>query len=156
MTLWNKRQSFANYLWYQSKCLYYFLIPFSWIFHAIVSLRKFLYKCQILKSKKFKIPVVVIGNITVGGCGKTPCVIALTRYLKEEGFRPGIISRGYGGSNNQTPILVSEQSDPKVVGDEPLILAKRTACPTVVSAKRTKAVEYLLDQTDVNIIISDD
>ncbi|MGO2355429.1 MAG: tetraacyldisaccharide 4'-kinase [Marinomonas foliarum] len=106
-------------------------------------------------SYKAPVPVVVVGNISVGGTGKSPMVVALCKLLIENGYRPGIVSRGHG-AKLETPTSVYPNSLAKEVGDEPVMLARRAACPMVVFPKRDEAVKYLLNTTDVNIVISDD
>jgi tetraacyldisaccharide 4'-kinase len=100
--------------------------------------------------------VICIGNIVVGGSGKSPLVASLALRLKEAGFRPGIVSRGYGGHAKKLPIEVTESSHPQKVGDEPLMLKKRTGCPVIVCRDRSKAVERLHFHHQVNVILSDD
>lgn len=102
------------------------------------------------------VPVVVVGNIAVGGTGKTPLVIWLAMFLIKNGYRPGIVSRGYGGKQLDFPYRVSPKSDVKLTGDEALLLARKTECPVVISPDRLLAVNYLTQNTDCNIIISDD
>lgn len=131
------------------------LIPFSYVFCGIVFLRRWLYRLELFKSVKFDVPVIVVGNITVGGTGKTPLVIALAEALKEKGLKPGIVSRGYG-AKIRTPTPVSEDSHYNEVGDEPLLIARRTNCPVVVYRKRVEAVRYLLSHFDCDIVICDD
>lgn len=97
----------------------------------------------------------MVGNITVGGTGKTPLAIWLANYLKTGGYRPGIISRGYGRNTAQT-LSVTIRSNPDDVGDEPLLMARRTNLPVAVAAKRSDAVDMLLNETDCDIFISDD
>ncbi|SBS31828.1 Tetraacyldisaccharide 4'-kinase [Marinomonas aquimarina] len=106
-------------------------------------------------SYQSRLPVVVVGNITVGGTGKSPMVIALANLLKQQGYRPGIVTRGHKRDSNQA-ILVAEHSAASEVGDEPLMLQRRTGCPVAVSAKRADAVQTLETLPDVDIIISDD
>ena len=106
-------------------------------------------------SYKAPVPVIVVGNISVGGTGKSPMVVALCELLTEHGFRPGIVSRGYGAIL-ETPTRVYPDSLPNEVGDEPVMLARRAACPMVVFPKRDEAVKFLLSTTDVNIVVSDD
>lgn len=110
----------------------------------------------LFKSYVPRLPLIVVGNITVGGTGKTPCVIALVEYLKQIGYRPGIVSRGYGGHSTVYPMLLTSSTQPEQVGDEPVLLFSRTQCPVVVAPKRIKAIKFLQDHTDCNIIISDD
>lgn len=132
------------------------LYPLSIIFRGIVLLRKFCYRVGIVKTNYFPIPIIVIGNITVGGCGKTPCVKALYYLLVANGWRPAVIARGYGGKSESYPVNVDANSDPNEVGDEPLLLAKSGCMPLLVSPHRGKAINEIVTNTDCNIIISDD
>lgn len=132
------------------------LIPLSWLFAALSSARRYLYKINWLKSYRLAVPVIVVGNINVGGTGKTPLVIWLAEQLRLAGYKPGIISRGYGGSAKQVA-QVLPSSDPAVVGDEAVLIAMRTACPVYISANRVAAAENLLANfPGCNVIISDD
>ncbi|WP_409419521.1 tetraacyldisaccharide 4'-kinase [Marinomonas sp. RS-M-Aa-14] len=106
-------------------------------------------------SYKAPVPVVIVGNISVGGTGKSPMVVALCELLSAQGYRPGIVSRGHGVTL-KVPTRVYPDSSAQAVGDEPVMLARRTACPMVVFSKRDEAVKHLLATTDVNIIVSDD
>lgn len=144
--------------WYQSSnsLMTYLLLPFSWIFQGLTGLRRFLYQKKIKKSYAFPVPVIVVGNITAGGTGKTPFVIWLANYLKTAGFEPGIVSRGVGGKQQPQPRIVTEHSNPKEVGDESILLAAKTGCPMVVGIDRVAAVNKLLADTSCNIVISDD
>ncbi|MDB4836909.1 tetraacyldisaccharide 4'-kinase [Marinomonas sp.] len=101
------------------------------------------------------VPVIIVGNISAGGTGKSPMVVALCALLAEQGYRPGVVSRGHG-TKISSPLLVEVNSLAAEVGDEPLMLARRTACPVAVYPKRDEAVQFLLKNTDVNIIVSDD
>lgn len=103
-----------------------------------------------------EIPVVCIGNLVVGGSGKSPLVQSVCEHLKTAGFRPGIVSRGYGGHVRNLPIEVSEQTSPQAVGDEPVMLFKRTQVPVVVCQDRARAVERLHHHHRVDVIVSDD
>ncbi|MDR3477728.1 MAG: tetraacyldisaccharide 4'-kinase [Gammaproteobacteria bacterium] len=147
-----------NRHWYGSSdtALVLLLSPLSWIFRGIVALRRNLYRSSILKTYHFSAPVIVVGNITVGGTGKTPFVIWLAHFLKEQGFRPGIVSRGYGGTKNRIPNFVHEGSLVSEVGDEAVLLSRRTGCPVVIGVNRVDAVKALLAKTDCDIVISDD
>jgi len=144
--------------WYQPKATFLaiILLPFSYIFKTIVAVRKLLFKFKILKSYKVKVPVIVVGNITVGGTGKTPLVIWLAKFLQANGFKPGIVSRGYGGENHKAALEVTETSSAKDVGDEAILLRERSACSVVVCADRVSAVNKLLEVCDVDIVLSDD
>ena len=90
------------------------------------------YRSGFLKSTKLPVPVIVVGNISVGGTGKTPFTVWLVDYLAVQGWRPGIVSRGYGGESENYPLSVTAASDTAQVGDEPVLLAARTGCPMVV------------------------
>lgn len=119
-------------------------------------LRHLAYKRGILASHRLKIPVIIVGNIVVGGGGKTPLVIWLTEYLRGAGYRPGIISRGYKGKNSQWPQRVHKDSDPAIVGDEPVLLAQRTDCPVTVAPDRYIAAVEMLKYEQIDIIVCDD
>ncbi len=132
------------------------LMPLSWVFGVVVVSRKWLYKTGWLKSVRLSVPVVIVGNINVGGTGKTPLVIWLAEQLQSAGYRPGIISRGYGGNAKQVAEVFTS-SNPFEVGDEPVLIAMRTSCPVFVSAGRVEAGRALLAaHPECNVIISDD
>lgn len=142
--------------WYRLTLWHVLLLPFSLLFGILASLRRFLYILHFLPVIKLPVPVIVIGNITVGGTGKTPLVIWLANFLQEQGFRPGIVSRGYGGSN-EGPLAVTQQSNPALVGDEPVLLARRCSCPVWVGRNRPAAAKALLAaHPDCNVVVSDD
>jgi tetraacyldisaccharide 4'-kinase len=143
-------------LWYDSSPLSLALIPFSWIFCTAVKLRRLAYHYRLLPSYRLPVPVVVAGNITVGGAGKTPLVIWLARFLQQAGFKPGIVSRGYKGRAKTWPQAVTPDSDPLLVGDEPVLLARHTGCPVVVAPNRVAAARYLLEHHACDILLSDD
>src|SRR5574337_454539 len=148
--------SFLQTIWYQNNKLYYLLLPFSWLYFIIISLRKFLYKIGIKKTTKFPVPVIVVGNVTVGGTGKTPSVIAIANYLLSNGFKVGIVSRGYKSHSKHYPKLVSVYDDAYTVGDEPLLIARHSNCPVVIDPNRVRAIEYLLQTSSCDVILSDD
>lgn len=103
------------------------------------------------------VPVVVIGNITVGGTGKTPLAIALINDLKQKGYQPALISRGYGGKAGKYPQRVYPESDPRHVGDEPVLIAGKTGVPVVVDPQRKRGIQYLLEEiNNIDVIVSDD
>lgn len=141
--------------WYQPKIWGWILWPFSKIFEQIVKLRRLCYQKGFLRSYKADVPVVIVGNLTVGGTGKTPLVIALIEILLEQGLRPGILLRGYK-SNAYGAIVVQGNMDPKLVGDEAILLSRRCKCPVVVSKKRIEGAKKLVNAFDVNIILCDD
>lgn len=158
-------ESYFEKLWYDSAPLswglllvFTFLRGCSAVYKVLFSLQK---TCQLSlsnfsKKPQLKIPVIVVGNLTVGGTGKTPLVIALAEYLKQGGYRPGIVSRGYGGRSANYPLYVSAETSPFDAGDEAVLLAHRTGCPVVVAPKRIEAVRFLQAHSDCNIVLSDD
>lgn len=142
--------------WYKRNLISYVLWPFSLLWQWGMQLRHCLYRYGFLKTTTFDVPIIVVGNLTVGGNGKTPLLIALTELLVELGFKPGIVSRGYGGKLKKGTLWVTADSDVGLVGDEPLLLARRLSCPLVIGAKRVEAVKTLLARSDCNVILSDD
>lgn len=145
-----------NKIWYSRNWTRYPLLPLSWLFRLIVANRKRAYDRGWKERHDFSIPIIVIGNITVGGSGKTPLVIWMVDFLRKAGYRPGIISRGYGGKAKNWPQQVRPDSDPNTVGDEAVLLAQRCGCPIAVGPDRSASIEALLQHTDCNIIVSDD
>jgi len=132
------------------------LLPFSAVFLLISFVRKILYRFNFLRSFKLKIPVIVVGNITSGGTGKTPLIIYLANELKKNGYRPGIISRGYG-SKGGGMIEASQKNDVADVGDEPMLIQKHTHLPVFVSKDRVSAAKALLKKyKKTDVILSDD
>ena len=145
-------------LWYQRPlaCALLPLLPLSWLFRLLVSVRRGLYRSALLRSYRLPVPVIVIGNLTVGGSGKTPLVLWLVERLREAGWRPGIISRGYGGAAAGV-LPVAVDSDASQVGDEPLLLARRSGVPVCVGGDRVRSGRALLAaHSECNIIVSDD
>lgn len=141
--------------WYGNSRFAWLLMPLAWLYGLITALRRLLYRLGIKRQHRLPVPLIVVGNISVGGTGKTPFTLMLCQLLQAQGWRPGIVSRGYG-AKIENPLLVTKTAQAHEVGDEPLLLAKRSGCPVVVFANRVKAAEYLLQQTDIDIIISDD
>jgi tetraacyldisaccharide 4'-kinase len=143
--------------WYQKRLtvLTALLLPFSWLFRLVVFIRRSLYQKNIFKQYQLPVPVIIVGNITVGGTGKTPFVIWLARYLQTLGLKPGILTRGYGG-NAKEVLDVTLNSTAEQVGDEALVLKQRTQCPVFVSKSRVAAGKALLAKYDCDIIICDD
>ncbi len=144
-------------LWYQPRHpLSYALAPLAYVFRSLVYLRRCCYQLGFKKVNKFNVPVIVVGNITVGGTGKTPLVIWLAQLLRQQGYQPGIVSRGYKAQQTQFPYLVQANDTATKVGDEPLLIARQTQCPVMLAPKRAQAVQALLQQTQCNVIIADD
>jgi len=142
-------------VWYEGAATYRLLLPFTGLYWLLVTTRRCLYEFGVLGSRRAVAPVIVVGNITTGGTGKTPVTLWLVQELVSRGFSPGIVSRGYGGSKSSTSMRVDAASDPATVGDEPVLLARRSGCPVVVDADRFRAAEMLVaDGADV--IIADD
>ncbi|MDH4126166.1 MAG: tetraacyldisaccharide 4'-kinase [Gammaproteobacteria bacterium] len=142
-------------VWYEGAASYRLLLPLTGLYWLLVMLRRALFEFGVLGTRRAAAPVIVVGNITAGGTGKTPVTIWLAKELKARGFSPGIVSRGYGGSKSPSSMRVDAASDPAVVGDEPVLLARSSGCPIVVDADRFRAAEMLVaDGADV--IIADD
>jgi tetraacyldisaccharide 4'-kinase len=145
--------------WYRFSPLHLFLFPVSLIFRAIAGLRRFLYRSGILASVGLPVPVVVVGNISVGGTGKTPLTLWLAQQLIDNGWHPGIVSRGYTKSegSRKTPHEVSIDDAADKVGDEPLLMAQRALCPVWIGRDRPAAAHALLQaHPECDIILSDD
>jgi len=138
--------------WYNSAWWLVLLRPIEWLFRG---LRCWHLKVQSQPSSN-PLPLVVVGNITLGGTGKTPVVVALVAALKTRGIRCGIISRGYGGGVGKGPHLVTMTDSPQLVGDEPLLLSQLTGVPVVVGWSRTAGLNWLAKNTDCDLVISDD
>ncbi|MBK7357012.1 tetraacyldisaccharide 4'-kinase [Propionivibrio sp.] len=145
-------------LWYRRQLAFSLLplLPLSWLFRLMVWVRYALYRCGVLRSYRLPVPVIVVGNLTVGGSGKTPLVLWLVDRLRELGWRPGIVSRGYGGAAAGVQ-SVGVASDVAVVGDEPLLLARRAGVPVSTGRDRVAAGQALLaGHPECNVIVSDD
>ncbi len=134
----------------------YLLWPASGVFYALSKLRRAWYRWGILQTHHFKIPVIVVGNITAGGSGKTPVVIKLAQYFKQQGRRVGVVSRGYGGTHTQGSLLVNAHTNATLSGDEPLLIAISADVPVMVNKNRSQAVKDLMSQHQVDLVISDD
>ncbi len=148
--------------WYKPLGWSVLLVPLAWLFQVVASIRKSWLQHR-YQGDGYGVPVVVIGNISVGGTGKTPLIIALANALIEQGIRPGVVSRGYGGGvgtagsvGHRQPMSVTANSAVEQSGDEALLIARRTGCPVVVCADRVAAVHHLLAEYSVDIILSDD
>lgn len=141
-------------IWYQKNAWSWLLSPLSFMYWIVVQVRRRVL-CAFYQ-RKFPVPIIVVGNLSLGGVGKTPLVIAIVTELKRQGLRVGVVSRGYGAKTRDFPHLVSPNSDVSEVGDEPLLIAKKTQCPVVIAPQRVKAIEVLLQQFDCQVIVSDD
>lgn len=145
-----------DHYWYSQNPVAWLLLPLTALFCVIYLIRKAAYASGLLKSFKLKVPVIIVGNISVGGTGKTPLLIELCSQLHNKGYSPGIITRGYGGSAQQWPQPVNAQSSAHELGDEPVLIAARTQCPVVAGPDRVAAAEYLLEHNNCDVILSDD
>lgn len=142
--------------WYTEMYLSSWMMPLSMLYLDAIRLRRFLYRLGILKSTRLPVPVIIVGNITVGGTGKTPLVIWLAQFLRQQGYKPGVISRGYAGTENAEPQPVGLDSNPAQVGDEAILLAQHCGCPVVVGRNRAQAGRQLLANQFCDVLISDD
>lgn len=139
---------------YSDSFLSFLLLPLAWLYCLCTWARRGLYRSGVLRTTRFAVPVIVVGNITAGGAGKTPLVIWLAEFLRARGWKPGIVSRGYGGKTRHYPQAVHTCSDPAQMGDEAVLLARRCACPVVIAPRRVAAARALPPACD--IIIADD
>ncbi|HEY4128715.1 MAG TPA: tetraacyldisaccharide 4'-kinase [Gammaproteobacteria bacterium] len=140
--------------WYSPHPVW-FLIPLAWVFWLISSLRRLAYTLGVVPVVSLSATVIVVGNISVGGTGKTPFVIWLAQELRKRGRRPGIVTRGYGG-DSRIPQLVTSDSDAKVVGDEAVLLTRYSDSPVAAGHDRVAAAQLLLKSGAVDVILSDD
>ncbi|MDD0823577.1 tetraacyldisaccharide 4'-kinase [Mannheimia sp. AT1] len=143
-------------LWQTKSWLTWLLSPLSFLFLLVTKIRHWLYQKNILKSYRAPVPVLIVGNLSVGGNGKTPVVIWLVEQLQKKGIKVGVISRGYGGKNKQYPQLVTQTSSAEIMGDEPVLIVQRTNVPLAISPNRQQSIELLLNQFELDLIISDD
>jgi len=147
---------FAARHWYRLSPVSVLLFPISLVFRLLVALRRLLFRAGALPSVRLHVPVIVVGNLTVGGTGKTPLILALAEALRRKGLHPGILSRGYGGTD-AGPRAVSAGEDAAQVGDEPLVLAERSGCPVWIGADRAAAARALLAaHARCDVILCDD
>lgn len=142
--------------WYGKTGLTTVMRPVSWLYCAVVNVRRVLYYMKFKKSFRLNVPVIVVGNITIGGTGKTPLVIWLSNLLKEKGYNPGVITRGYGGRARNWPQQVRPDGDPVVVGDESILISQRTGVPMAAGPDRVSVAQSLMEFKGCNVIISDD
>ena len=156
----NKRQNQTSWLqqwlervWYRNGKGRFLLLPFSALYCAVNAYQR---KTQTRNLAKLPCPVIVVGNITVGGTGKTPLTIHIISTLQQAGYKPAIITRGYGGKASSWPQSVSADSDAKMVGDEAVLMATRTGVPVYAGANRLESIEQLMKAHDCDVIVSDD
>ncbi len=149
---WRRR---LDETWYRPGPITWLLLPLSWLYCLLVAIRRRLYRRGILRRHRVSVPVIVVGNITAGGSGKTPLIIWLARHLRERGYRPGIVTRGYGGNAASWPQVVTRDSDPGAVGDEPVLIARRADCPVIADPDRVQAARLMVT-LGCDLILSDD
>ncbi|TKB49011.1 tetraacyldisaccharide 4'-kinase [Ferrimonas sediminicola] len=142
--------------WQQGSPLLWLLAPLAGLFILISGLRRLLFRLGVLTSIKLPVPVIVVGNLSAGGNGKTPVVLYLIELLRRHGYKVGVISRGYGGQAETWPQWVGPQTDPALVGDEPALIVQRTGAPMAVGPDRIKAAELLMERAEVDVIVADD
>jgi len=131
-------------------------VPFSFLFYVLSSLRKLFYKLGFIKAFKSEIPIIVVGNIGIGGNGKTPFVLWLVPFLQNLGLKVGVLSRGYGAKPNHFPYELSDMSSVEEAGDEPFLIYSRLKCPLVIGADREASYKILKNKYQVDVIVSDD
>jgi len=144
-------------VWYGRHPLGIALAPLGWLYAGGMIVRQALYALRVLPSKRITAPVIVVGNISVGGTGKTPLVIWIAERLRAAGLHPGLVSRGYGGAARGWPQQVRADSDPTAVGDEPVLLARHAGCPVAAAGgNRAVAALALVTQGHCDVVVSDD
>ena len=145
-----------QYTWYRRSPWQIVLVPISLLYCGLSRMRQWFYRAGLLTRHRVGAPVVIVGNITAGGTGKTPLVTWLVNFLRTSGHRPGVIARGYKGRARHWPQTVHADSDPSSVGDEAVLLASRCRCPVVVAPNRVAAARTLLAQGECDLIVCDD
>lgn len=143
-------------IWSGESPLWLLLLPLSWLYGLVSGIIRLCYRLGLKKAWRAPVPVVVVGNLTAGGNGKTPVVIWLVEQLTKRGVRVGVVSRGYGGKAEQYPLLLTSQTTTAQAGDEPVLIFQRTGAPVAVSPNRSEAVQALLAEHPLQIIITDD
>lgn len=143
-------------IWSGESPLWLLLLPLSWLYGLVSGAIRFAYRIGLKKAWRAPVPVVVVGNLTAGGNGKTPVVIWLVEQLQQRGVRVGVVSRGYGGKADRYPLLLTPETSTEQAGDEPVLIYQRTGAPVAVSPNRCEAVNALLSQHPLQLIVTDD
>ena len=143
-------------IWSGESPLWLLLLPLSWLYGLVSGAIRFAYRIGLKKAWRAPVPVVVVGNLTAGGNGKTPVVIWLVEQLQQRGIRVGVVSRGYGGKADRYPLLLTPETSTAQAGDEPVLIYQRTGAPVAVSPDRCEAVNTLLSQHPLQLIVTDD
>lgn len=149
------KENWVEKIWYGHSSMVWILVPLSWLYKTVILCRTYVFRSGWLKAHSVPAPVIVIGNISVGGTGKTPLTIWLAKALTEKGFSPGIVSRGYRGKVGPTPVVATPDSDPAIVGDEAILLAAQSGCPVVVHPERVAAATKAIG-IGADVILADD
>jgi tetraacyldisaccharide 4'-kinase len=139
--------------WYGRGRIPWWCCPLAGLYSAVIAVRRALYRLGVLRSVRLPCPVIVVGNITAGGTGKTPLTLALVEALRARGYRPGVVSRGYGGTQRE-PLLLGNAPNPSEVGDEPALI-RASGVPVAVGRDRPVAAQLLVDQ-GCDVLIADD
>ncbi len=143
-------------IWSGESPLWRLLLPLSWLYGLVSGAIRLSYKLGFKRAWRAPVPVVVVGNLTAGGNGKTPVVIWLVEKLQQRGVRVGVVSRGYGGKAAAYPLLLTPETTTAEAGDEPVLIYQRTGAPVAVAPERAAAVKAILAAHNVQIIITDD
>ncbi|GJL37300.1 tetraacyldisaccharide 4'-kinase [Enterobacter hormaechei] len=143
-------------IWSGESPLWLLLLPLSWLYGLVSGIIRLCWRMGLKKAWRAPVPVVVVGNLTAGGNGKTPVVVWLVEQLQQRGIRVGVVSRGYGGKAAHYPLLLTPETTTAEAGDEPVLIYQRTGAPVAVSPARVDAVKALLTASPVQLIVTDD
>ena len=143
-------------IWSGESPLWRLLLPLSWLYGLVSGVIRLSYQLGWQKAWRAPVPVVVVGNLTAGGNGKTPVVIWLVEQLQQRGIRVGVVSRGYGGKAERYPLVLDDRTSTALAGDEPVLIHQRTGAPVAVAPLRSDAVKALLSAHDLQMIVTDD
>ncbi|WP_395791397.1 tetraacyldisaccharide 4'-kinase [Aquimonas sp.] len=154
MSLQARLEAWLLWRWYSPRVIRP-LLPLAWLYRGLIGLRRTLYASGVFRSYRSTLPVLVVGNLNVGGAGKTPLVLALIDALRARGWRPGVISRGHGGSA-RAPMRLPATPNPTVHGDEPSLIRQRSGAEVAIGRRRADAARLLEDCADVDVLIADD
>ena len=153
------KKNFARWFqdaWYKEMYFSNIFVPFAMIFDDFRRFKLFLYKIGVYKRTRLPVSVINVGSITIGGSGKTPLILWLARFLRKEGYKPGIVSSGFGGNSESWPQWIDDQSLVDQVGYEAVLMERHADCPISVGHKVVKAAQLLLEKADCNVILVND
>lgn len=151
-----RRELLLARIWARRGAAARLLLPLASLYHAVVAARRACYRTGLCRVERFSAPVVVVGGLTVGGSGKTPLVMHVATLLARRGFRPGIVSRGYGGRPPRQPLRVDAATPVAQCGDEPAMLARELSLPVVVDRNRPRGVRELFERLGCDVVVADD